>query len=160
VGEYGEYGESGDYDELAELRREVARTRPIIAKMAEQARLSGQVVDPPDSLRRALGLEIPEAPEWVHDTSGNDEWRAELAHGVVAAVTLYGEPGRTAYYYDWSLVVLYEDDRHRCLVDGQSPGLDGAKRAVLKAAERLGVALVARARVGLKALETPEVDHD
>jgi hypothetical protein len=152
VGEYGEYGESGDYDELAELRREVARTRPIIAKMAEQARLSGQVVDPPDSLRRALGLEIPEPPEWTHDASGNDEWRAELAHGVVAVVTLYGEPGRTAYYYDWSLVVTYEDDSLPTAVDGQAPSLIAAQRAALKAAEGVGVALVARARVGLKAL--------
>jgi hypothetical protein len=149
VGEYGEYGESGDYDELAELRREVARTRPIIAKMAEQARLSGQVVDPPDSLRRALGLEIPEAPEWVELCPG--EWQAMIAHGMAASVEEHGLPDEDGHWIEWGVVVV-EYDRTRALVSGEADDLIAAQRAALKAAVGVGVALVARARVGLKAL--------
>lgn len=136
MGEFGEYGESGDYDELAELRREVTQLRAALV------RLSGRVVDPPDSLRRVLGLEIPEAPEWVGDEVS---LRCSLGCGVFARANFTG-PYQLEMDVDGEAVEMLWEQGDAC-------DLRSSQVAVLKAAERLGVSLVARARVGIKALE-------
>lgn len=141
-------------EELEALQREVARMRPLVAKMAELAGLAGQVLIPPDDLAKLIGWEVPEAPDWMRDPIGAHEWIAKLGHGILAGVTRYGEPGHTAYYYHWAVMVHVDEGRAQFLAaTGQASSLDGAKRAALKAAEGVGVAVVARTRVGLKALE-------
>ena len=135
-------------EELEALRREVTQLRAALV------RLSGHVVDPPDSLRRVLGLEIPVAPVWVGDEVSL-EWLAYLAHDVLVGVTQHGSPGVSRCCFGWRVVVI-EGDHNSVLVRGEADELGEAKRAALKAAEGVGVALVAKARVGLKALE---VDH-
>jgi hypothetical protein len=138
--------------ELEALRREVALTRPIIAKMAEQARLSGQVVDPPDSLRRALGLEIPEAPEWdggAQDYSRNADFAGMSAYADMG--------GKWRVGASMCCEGLDASGTEQWLEHGSN--LKRAQIASLKAVVRIGIAMVARARVGLKALEGAEVEH-
>jgi len=150
-----------DQEELEMLRWEVAQLREMCAVAAERARLSGQVIDPPDALLQALGLRVAQAPLWQMGGLGRWWWQADLGCGLTALVCPsemgcgytavvhrhYSEDG--AGTYAWRLA-SHGDSVH---AEGESATAKIAMADVLRAAERIGVALVSQARVGLKALE-------
>ena len=133
-----------DQEEMEALRREVAQLREVFAVVAERARLSGQVIDPPDGLLQTLGLRVAQAPLW--QMVGGGQWRrVDLGCALTAIVCCEDGVGP----YSWRL----EAHVGRHLIGGESATAQVAMADVLRAAERIGVAIVSQARVGLKALE-------